>query len=187
MKNLLFSLVFLLTLSVFQQAHAQFGLRTGISVSNFDGFDFESRVGFHGGLYYGLPLRDKVTLEPAILYSQKGYKSSATSTAGAFTENINYVDIPVLVRYAIIEKLNVFAGPQASLLASRKRENSDGTVSRTTDVVRGYDLAGIIGVAVSLPKGVNFQTSYDFGLTSLNYFNFNVKNRVLKFAVGKNF
>ncbi|SDZ55824.1 MULTISPECIES: porin family protein [Rhodonellum] len=186
MKKLIFVLLFGMALLFNQEANAQFGARVGANFANFDGFDFDSRTGLHAGIYYGLPLMDKLVIEPAIFYSQKGYKSADNSASGRITENLDYIDIPVLVRYQILEGLNLFAGPQGSFLFSRKYEQG-GMVSKTKEVVRGYDIAGVIGAGANLPLGFNVQASYDFGLVDLNYFNFNVKNRVFKLALGKNF
>lgn len=164
-------------------AHAQFGLRSGVNIANFDGYDFNSRVGYYFGVYYNKPIRDKISVEPGVFYSEKGYKA----TNPVITENLNYIDIPVLVRYHINETFNIFAGPQGSLLLNRKYQVDGGNVVTSMDAVRGYDIAGVLGVAVKLPRGFNVQANYDMGLVSLNYFDVNVKNRVFKVSIGKNF
>jgi len=186
MKKLLFVLLFGITFMFNHEVKAQFGARVGANFTNFNGFDFDSRTGLHAGIYYGLPLMEKLVIEPAILYSQKGYKSADNSASGRIKENLNYIDIPVLVRYQVLDGLNLFAGPQGSLLFSRKYEQG-GMISKTKEIVRGYDIAGVIGAGVNLPLGFNVQASYDFGLVDLNYFNFDVKNRVFKLSLGKDF
>lgn len=186
MRKLIFVLLFGIALLFSQEVSAQFGARIGASFANFDGFDFDSRTGLHAGVYYGLTVMERLVIEPAIFYSQKGYKSSDASASGKISENLDYIDIPVLVRCQIMNVLNVFAGPQGSLLISRKYEQG-GAISKTKEVVRGYDIAGVIGAGVNLPLGFNVQASYDIGLVNLNYFNFDVKNRVFKLALGKNF
>ncbi|EKB49017.1 porin family protein [Cecembia lonarensis] len=163
-------------------SYAQFGARGGLNVANFDGFSFNSRVGFHLGAFYEYKLQDELTIEPGLYFSQKGYKSSS----GDIKENLNYIDIPILVRYHIGDMFNVFAGPQGSLLVSRKY-TLNGNVSQTMEVLRGYDIAGVFGVGVDLPFDLNVQVSYDLGLISLNYFDVNVKNRVFKLSVARRF
>jgi hypothetical protein len=163
-------------------ANAQFGARGGLNVANFDGFSFNSRVGFHLGAFYEYELQPEWSIEPGIYFSQKGYRSSS----GDIRENLGYIDIPILVRYNFAEMFNVFAGPQASLLVSRKYDNN-GNISQTMEILRGYDLAGVLGAGVDLPYDINLQVSYDFGLVSLNYFDVNVKNRVFKFSVARRF
>lgn len=161
---------------------AQFGVRAGANIANFQGFDYQSRIGMHLGAYYDYQFNSEISVEPGIFFSQKGFKSNSSDKI----ENVNYMDIPVLVRYKIKEKFNVFAGPQGSILLSRSYTEGNFT-SKNSNILRGYDLAAVIGAGVKLPNDFNFQLSYDLGLLSLNYFDQNVKNRVFRISVGKSF
>ncbi|MDF2157540.1 porin family protein [Algoriphagus sp. CAU 1675] len=178
-------LILFFVLGVIGSAQAQFGLRAGLSSANFAVTDFDATIGFHVGGYYQLET-DLLTLEPGIQFSQKGYETINPNTNNLISESLSYIDIPVLVRYEVVPLLNVFAGPQAGLLAGRNYKE-DGNNQTSTDPVKGYELAGVIGVGMKLPAGVNFQVSYDFGVTSLNYFDTDVKNRVLKISAGFDF
>lgn len=174
--------LFLLAFGLFFAAHAQFGIRAGVSSGNFSDTNYNAKLGFHVGGYYRLGNRS-FSVEPGAQYAVKGYEGNATTNGAVISEKLNYIDIPVLFRLNVYEFLNVFAGPQASLLLSRKYE-LDGNTDTSTEPIRGYDIGGVVGLAVSIPSGVNFQISYDLGLTSLNYYNTDVKNRVLKLSVG---
>lgn len=174
--------LFLLTFGLFFTANAQFGIRAGLSSGNFSDTNFNAKVGFHAGGYYRLSA-GSISVEPGVQYSIKGYETNSPVNGSVISDKLSYIDIPVLIRLDIYPFLNVFAGPQGSLLLSRKYERDSGT-DTSTDVIRGYDLGGVVGLAVSIPSGINFQLSYDLGLTSLNYFNTDVKNRVLKLSVG---
>ncbi|RZS98404.1 porin family protein [Cecembia calidifontis] len=181
MKKIIFiSLMLIITAS--SEVFAQFGVRAGANISNFQGFDFQSRIGMHLGAYYGYEFNSDFSIEPGIFYSQKGFKSNSLE----IKENVNYLDIPVLVKYHFEDVFNVFAGPQGSLTLSRNYKEGDFN-SKNTGVLRGYDLAAVIGAGVKLPYDLNVQLSYDLGLLSLNYFDQNVKNRVFKISVGKSF
>ncbi|TVP44760.1 MAG: porin family protein [Mongoliibacter sp.] len=180
-KLLLVSLVFL-SMMAFQESQAQFGLRSGINVSNFNGFSFDSRVAFRAGLFYGIEVMENVKVEPGLYFSQKGVQKNTD----AISDRLSYFDIPVVVRYGITDKFNVFAGPQASVLAARRYENPDG-VSRNRSTIKGYDLAAVLGAFYELYDGLGVQVGYDLGLTSLNYFDTNVKSRVFHFTVSKVF
>jgi hypothetical protein len=162
-------------------ANAQFGIRAGYSSSNFSDTNFEARSGLHAGLYYtaGSGL---VKVEPGIQFAQKGYKGK-DATGTNIDDELNYLDLPVLVRLNLLPMVNVFAGPQASFLISRNYQLGMIT-SNSTEVLSGYDLGGVIGAQLNLPMGLNVQASYDIGLKSLNYFNSDVKNRVFKISLG---
>lgn len=173
--------IFLLGLAA--TAHAQFGIRAGLNSANFSNSTFSATTGFHvGGYYLVKTATDLVSVEPGIQYSGKGYKTTAPGI-GDVSEKLGYVDIPVLVRLSLIPSLNVFAGPQASVLVSRNYTIGD-VKSTTLAPVRGYDLGAVVGLGLKVAAGLNVQASYDIGLTSLNYFNTDVSNRVLKLSIG---
>ncbi|MHA7130948.1 porin family protein [Algoriphagus namhaensis] len=170
---------------LFQTAQAQFGLRAGFSSANFEDTNFKPKSGFHVGAYYRAEA-GFFSVEPGIQYAMKGYETNNDQTGAKIDEQLSYVDIPVLVRLNFLPALNVFAGPQASVLVSRKYTDATGT-NTSTEPIRGYDVAGVVGLGANLPLGINAQVSYDFGLTSLNYFNTDVKNRVFKLSLGYDF
>lgn len=183
MKKLLI-LVFALGLS--SSAQAQFGIRAGYSSANFTDFNSDAVSGFHAGAYFRKEL-GFLSVEPGVQYAQKGYKATIAPGTGERTEKMSYLDIPLLVRVNFLPYLNVFAGPQGSVLISRNLELPDGSTETSTEPIRGYDLAGVVGVGASIIGGINAQFSYDFGLQSVNYYDQNVKNNVFKISLGYDF
>jgi hypothetical protein len=181
MKKIL-TLFFLITFA--GMAHAQIGIRAGLNSSNFSSTDYSNKTGFHLGGYY-LIKKDFISIEPGIQYSQKGYNTVMLGGSDV-SETLGYLDVPLLFRLNFLSILNAFAGPQASVLLSRNYE-SGNTTSTSTDVIRGYDMGGVVGVGVSVFGGLNAQISYDMGFTNLNYFDVDVKNRVLKLSLGYTF
>lgn len=96
---------------------------------------------------------------------------------------MSYLDIPVLVRYAVNEDFNVFAGPQAGFLIARTY--TEGSVKITdTAPVGGYEIGGVFGVGYQLTPEINLQASYDFGIVPFKYFQADVNNTVYKISVG---
>jgi hypothetical protein len=178
-------LILLLSIGLFGTAQAQFGIRAGLSSANFSDTNFNAKLGFHAGGYYQFDA-GFLSIEPGLQYAQKGYEGNEAATGAVISEQLSYLDVPVLFRLNFLPFLNVFAGPQASVLLSRNYELA-GNVNNSTDVVRGYDLGGVVGIGVGFPLGLNAQLSYDLGLTSLNYFDTDVKNRVLKISIGYDF
>jgi hypothetical protein len=166
-------------------AQAQFGVRAGFSSANFSNTNFDSRSGFHLGAYYTVG-SDFISVEPGLQYSQKGYRTTELGTGKSIDEQLGYIDIPVLLRLNLIPAVNIFAGPQASLLLSSDYTLGDQT-SDSSEAIKGYDLGGVVGAQFRLPLGLNAQASYDFGLISLNYFNNDVKNQVFKISLGYSF
>ncbi len=183
MKKLL---VLVFALGFLGTAQAQFGIRAGFSSANFSDFDSDAIAGFHVGGYYKKDL-GFVSVEPGLQFSQKGYQRNSTTGHTTKNDRINYVDIPVLVRVNFLPFLNVFAGPQGSLLVSRNMELVNGDTVTDTEPIRGYDIAGVVGVGANLPFGLNAQLSYDIGFQSVQYYDQDVKNNVFKISVGYDF
>ncbi|MBN3585899.1 PorT family protein, partial [Algoriphagus aestuarii] len=90
---------------------------------------------------------DFLSVEPGIQYSQKGYTSEEAGSGLAVKEQLGYIDVPVLVRLKLLPALNVFAGPQASVLASSKYQKGDQT-SDSSEATKGYDIGGVFGAQV---------------------------------------
>lgn len=184
MKKLL---VFVFALGIFGTVQAQFGVRAGFSSANFSNFDSDAIAGFHAGAYFKKDF-EFFSVEPGLQYSQKGYeRNGMTGTSAVKNEKLSYLEVPVLVRVNLLPYLNVFAGPQGSILVSRKLEFVDGSTETSTEPIKGYDVAGVVGIGANLPLGLNAQLSYDIGFQSVNYYDQDVKNNVLKISLGYDF
>ena len=90
----------------------QFGLKGGMNVSSIsaDGWDdSKAKIGFYGGLFMNAPLAENFSIQPELIYSQYGNKSTSTSTytLGNSTitskttgsTNLDYLALPVMFQY----------------------------------------------------------------------------------------
>jgi hypothetical protein len=112
MKKIAVIFLMCLTLATTSYAQVGFKLKAGASLTNvsfnedindqFPGnFTYGSKVGFVIGMAAEIPLgSDKFTLQPELLFHQKGYTSkySDTETSANYTTTLNYLDIPVMAR-----------------------------------------------------------------------------------------
>ena len=183
MKKNLLLLAFLIFASA---AQAQIGVRAGIGSTNFSTEDvqraFTSLIRPHLGAYYGMKATEKLTVEPGLFYSGKGM-TTVNVKNNEFTESLSYVDIPVLVRYAVNEDFNVFAGPQVGFLLARKYTEESLKLTNTAPV-GGYEIGGVMGVGYQLTAELNLQASYDFGVVPFKYFEADHHNTVFKLSIG---
>ena len=185
MKKSIFLLAFLIFAAA---AQAQIGVRAGIGSSNFSNGDvqrgFTSLIRPHFGAYYGIQATEKLTIEPGLFFAGKGFKTCCnTITNKEFEESLSYLDIPVLVRYALSPAFNVFAGPQAGFLLARTYTSGDQKFTDTAPV-GGYEIGGVFGLGYQLTADINIQTSYDFGIVPFKYFQADVNNTVFKLSLG---
>jgi hypothetical protein len=188
MKKLITTFLLLFLLMGAYYAKAQFfeaGIRAGLNYPSVVGIEGTAYSGFHAGTYFKFNPLGILAFEPGIQYSQKGFRSPASSPIGHASDRMHYLDVPVLVRLSVLPLVNIFAGPQASYLLAR---NFDGDVSYThTNNLRDYDVSGVAGVGINLPLGFNIQGSYEFGITSINYDGTDTRHNVVKISLGKSF
>lgn len=91
---------------------AQVAVKAGVNFSNMlfeeDDTSIEDlakngATKFTAGVAFILPFSDAVALQPELLYTQKGAKSTYTIAGGEFTNDLtyNYFDIPLLLRISL--------------------------------------------------------------------------------------
>lgn len=103
MKRTWFASALVMGALVFAQASAaqSIGFRVGVSSSNVstdqvDLVDTDSRTGFVAGGFLNVGLGDVLSIQPEILYSQKGF---GVSEAGASaTAELDYIEFPLLLK-----------------------------------------------------------------------------------------
>lgn len=91
------------------QEKATVGFLAGASFTTLTGTDSSvstsSSTGFAGGVYLGIPVARSLVLEPEVLYANKGAGIEGTGE----TLNLNYIEIPVLLRYQFTPDGGAFA------------------------------------------------------------------------------
>lgn len=115
-----------------------FGLKVGANYSNVydeQGNDFvaDSKFGFAAGAFVAIPFGKFIGIQPEILYSQKGFKSSGTYLGSTYsmTRTTDFIDVPLLFAVKPVEQVTLLFGPQFSYLLKQKDEFSGGSLSST--------------------------------------------------------
>lgn len=192
MKKVLFLVaVMLLSVSAVSFAQAQFGLKAGVNIANATGDDVEdadSRLAPFFGAFVNLGLGEKLAFQPELLYSMQGAKTSWSEDGMDVdvTEKLNYLNIPLMLKYNVGGGLNLQAGPQLGLLLSAESEWEMGGESDTEDskdAYKGMDFGFNIGAGYDFgPLGVDLR--YNLGLSNIaDYEDGDVKNSVIQIGV----
>ena len=115
-----------------------FGIKAGTNYSNVydeEGNDFvaDSKFGFAAGAFVAIPFGKFIGIQPEVLYSQKGFKSTGTYFGSTYsmTRTTEFIDVPVLLAVKPIAQLTLLFGPQFSYLIKQKDEFTGGTISST--------------------------------------------------------
>lgn len=178
-KIILASLILFTTVSFAQEI--KYGAKAGINVSSLRG-DYpdeidenKSKIGFHIGGFLEYSFNDKFSIQPELLYSTQGGKSVVKEEYGggtyyeSFTQTpkISYLNIPIMLKYKVIEKLSVEFGPQIGYVLSAKSkweyvDSSDSSENETieVDILNGGNYT-YLGTDVEVKGRIN---KFDFGL-----------------------
>ena len=125
MKKLIFSIL-AVTLFATSQAQIKFGVKAGLNLANLTGDVTDSKMNtdFHGGGFVEVPVGKIFAVQPEILYSGQGAKSSEDGTD--FKLNLGYLNVPVLFKYNNPSGFFAVTGPQIGfLLNAQAKAGSD--------------------------------------------------------------
>ena len=166
MKSVLSILLLLVMVSsvMAQDNPAPKGIKGGINMAKWvgDGSPYPSEyektlTGFVFGAFFTLYSGPQISIQPEILYSMKGIKYSDGSNYVKF--KTNYLEIPVLLKYnfpsASTTKVSIYGGPAVALLMSATAEESDGTLTESSDV---KDMFKDMDLGLTFGLGLGFET-----------------------------
>lgn len=181
MKKLLIASCFLIYLSGFSQKNKperaqnspiQFGLKAGGNYSGtiFSGtnmyYDVNYKFGYYGGLIFKIDLPKSMSLQPEILYNEKGENLKHLQdeeVTGRF--NFVFLSMPIMFQYQINPKFYVEIGPEISHLLSAKLKFKKNT-SDDEDLTELYNAldAGLgFGIGYSLSPKISVGARYTYG------------------------
>lgn len=141
------------------------------------------KPGFVGGAALCFRVSPVVAIQPEIVFAQQGTDNGfnlGNVSAKGYT-NLNYLNIPVLMKIYVGKAFNFQAGPQVGLLLSGRRvgeysypagSSGAGRVYETedTDVAANYssDFALCGGIGLDLANGFTSSLRLNYGLSDIN-------------------
>jgi opacity protein-like surface antigen len=207
MKKIILTSFMLCSVFAFSQ-EIKFGAKIGLNLSNLRGDyptgidEHNSKIGFHIGGFAEYEINDKFTLQPELLFSTQGntygykdYYGGGSYYDGAdYNLKLNYLNLPVIVKYKIIEKLSIDFGPQIGYLMSAKTKidvtedsrdpsqnysveidmlndgtyNVGGTTIQTKASVNRLDFSLNLGASYDITEKIFLQGRYNFGLSTVD-------------------
>lgn len=171
MKNFYFFILIALVGSpVVLAQEVEFGAKAGVNFANIvgDDADGDMRTAFHLGLVAEISFAEQFYFGPEILYSSQGSKEEFTMEGFDFEieTKLDYIQIPLMVKYYITEEFNVEAGPQIGFLVNSEAEMGDETED-LSDYTSGFEYGLNFGVGYKLYNGLFFQGRYNLGLANI--------------------
>ena len=145
-------------------AQVKYGAKAGLNIATLNG-DVEgakSLVGFHVGGFAQVPLAAKFTFQPEVVYSAQGAKEDG----GDGKNNLGYINVPLMFKYAIAEKFNVEAGPQIGFLVSAKAKQ-EGVSVDIKDELNSVDFSIGLGASYDFTQNLSADVRYNAGVSNL--------------------
>lgn len=199
--------LFLSVTVIAQNKKVNVGLKAGLNISSlsFDESELNSssKAGFTAGLMVEIPMTEKFSLQPELLYSQQGTKTSffdgdVTNSSYKGTIELNYLNIPLMLKYYVIKGFSVQAGPQLGILLKADHKYQDNFLGyKNYGSFNLFDHSSGVDTSVNLGLGYQFKdkiyTDLRYNLSYSNVFkngdtdyfiNKDMKNRVFQITIG---
>jgi hypothetical protein len=156
----------------------KFGIKGGLNLTTLYSSDVSTshmKAGFNAGVFAKLPVTRGFSIQPELLYSLKGAKSTYNNFvqgSGEYRFNLGYIELPVLAVVNLTPNFNLQAGGYAAYLtnANVKNVNNNGNIEGATDLNADnfnrwdYGLAGGVGFDI---EHVTLGARYNYGLSKI--------------------
>lgn len=194
MKKIALTLITIIAITATTSAQIRFGIKGGLNLANqsftssaFGEASTSIRPGFYVGILLDAPVSESISIQPNLLFSQKGAIFNGTYS---FTQTFNYLELPVNVIYHINKKFTIGAGPYLGYALSGTQSGSQNSINiefgsgqaRRLDfglnALFGYEI--IDGLVISANYSSGLSNIYDSGSVTL-------KNNVIGVSLTKFF
>ena len=191
-----------------QTDKVKIGVKAGLNISSLTSdeneLDSSDKTGFTAGIMAEIPLAKNFSIQPEVLYSQQGMKFSYSdvdvqNSHYKSTIGLNYLNIPVMLKYYVVKGLSVQAGPQIGILLKANNKYQDNFLG-----YENHETFNLSDYANGIDTSVNFGLGYQFKnkfYTDLRYtisysdifkdasantyiINSDMKNRVFQITIG---
>jgi hypothetical protein len=176
MKKILIIAIAIISISSYSQG-LDFGIKAGANFASIaDASNVSNKTGFLIGVFAGVKFNDNVGIQGDLLYSQQGADFDPDKI------DLNYVNIPIVLKYFVVKGLHIQAGPQFGFIVDDNIKDLPQDIGEA----ESFDLTGVVGVGYDFPLGIRADARYNFGLTDI----FDVgegKNAVVSLSLGYSF
>ncbi|MBS9767696.1 MAG: PorT family protein [Flavobacteriaceae bacterium] len=165
MKKIFLAIAVVIGFGVANAQSVKYGVKAGLNVANVSNVKLgeiepDSRVAYHVGAMAEIGLTSQFAVQPEVLFSVQGASKEKEGVTGAV--EFNYINIPVMAKYYVLNGLSLEVGPQIGFLTTAKI-----TFKGTIEGKEINESKDVKDEAKSVDFGLNFGTSY-------NYQNFNL-------------
>ncbi|SEK33970.1 Outer membrane protein beta-barrel domain-containing protein [Aquimarina amphilecti] len=207
-KKILFPVLLVFLISVktnAQQDRTQLGLKVGYNLSYISGEeidDFIPRNTIHLGIVGEIPITRFLAIQPELLYSfqgsyvQPGFTDSSDLRFTEWLLKLDYIVLPIMVKYYLTPGFSAEIGPQLGVLTSAKllKKSSVNGISETTqddlkELIAPVSYGINIGFGYQFEDGLFFQSRFNIRISDIFDFEdaLSQRNHVFQISAGYKF
>ncbi len=172
MKKVIVSTLAVLLIVVTSQAQGfRAGIKLGANGTKIDGQSFEDgyKLSYQAGVFFEADFNKKFGIQPEVLFGQTTSKAASglaavgTNLVSNKDYTLNYLSIPILLRYNVGKLVTLNLGPQFAILL-----NKDNTLLQNgQQAFKSGDFSMVGGVQLNF-KVLRVYGRYNVGLTNIN-------------------
>ena len=193
MKKSFFVLILLLANQfVFAQTFGG-GVFAGLSASQLDGDNWGGyhKAGLSFGIYTNTKINKYVDAQMELKYVQKGSKSDSEDQNVFYHSKLNYIELPVFLKYRFLEKFSANIGLTVGYL-QKSTENKDRIGDEPTDPpFNEFEFSGLAGIEYKIVENLFFNVRFNYSILPIRdhpgnqtyFIDRGQYNNVLTFAV----
>jgi hypothetical protein len=162
--------------SVNAQEFVMFGAKGGVNFSSFYGdgvpafTDHKGRTSFHLGLVAEIPVSERFSIQPEVLYSGQGYDLATRNNGNDVEYQLDYINVPLIAKFYVFEGLALEAGPQVGFLVNSEIDfdpssvNDGNSINLNEDQFNKTDFSVALGASYKFRGGLFLNGRYNIGL-----------------------
>jgi len=169
MKKLLICFAFSL-IGYLGYSQVSFGIKSGINIATTKDLIAypKNRIGWYAGGIVKIHLKKKIFLQPEIIFSTQGDRSTNQVGLSNIALRLNYIKVPVLLCYKIDNRTFLFIGPELGYLASAHLAHLGNEIINVSKNYSSKFDAGLdIGLNYKLIKDLIIESRYNYGFKTL--------------------
>ena len=185
MKKITIALVCMLLTAGAAMAQKQFtfGPKIGVDYTHFWGKNayHGGQLNYQAGLFMEYRFTSRFSIAPEVVFAAQGgkyevkdYNDGDGYFDAKFTDNINYINIPVMFKYYVTPALSIDLGPQLGINvyskytveSKDKHLNIKETIDQKDDT-KAIDVGVGLGLTYNITNDVFVQGRYTLGLTEV--------------------
>lgn len=191
-KLVLIFFLLIFTSQLFSQAFGG-GILAGLSASQLDGDNWGGyhKAGLTFGVYTYTKFNKFIDAQLEIRYIQKGSNSNSKEQEVFYLSKLNYVEMPVFLKYSFLNKFTANIGLAAGYL-QKSTEDKDGIGDEPADpAFNQFEFSGLLGVEYKITDNIFFNVRFNYSILPVRshpgdqtfYLNKGQYNNVLTFTV----